>query len=207
MFPTKIRDGVSRDNIISFRVKTCTKCGHDKPITEFSEGARYAGGHYAQCKECRNQFATKYYAADPEKYRARSRRWYAANSDTALATGRAWRTANPEKMKAAVARWARANPDNVRARCAKRRALQSAAPGRGISPAEWREILAGALGICAYCNERRRLELDHIEPLALGGEHDVDNAAAACKSCNSSKSDIPLLVWLAIKANQRALAA
>ena len=36
-------------------------------------------------------------------------------------------------------------------------------------------------------------------PLSLGGAHDIDNIAAACVSCNSSKCDTPLEVWLATR--------
>lgn len=36
-----------------------------------------------------------------------------------------------------------------------------------------------------------------IQPLSSGGAHDVDNLTACCKTCNRSKRDLPLLVWMA----------
>jgi hypothetical protein len=35
-----------------------------------------------------------------------------------------------------------------------------------------------------HCDSRRRLELDHITPLALGGKSTVENLRVACRSHN-----------------------
>jgi 5-methylcytosine-specific restriction endonuclease McrA len=53
------------------------------------------------------------------------------------------------------------------------------------------------VGVCSYCGQTAQLTLDHIEPISSGGAHDVENAAAVCSACNSSKQVSPLLVWLA----------
>lgn len=50
--------------------------------------------------------------------------------------------------------------------------------------------------LCFYCLEVSD-QIDHIVPLAAGGTNDLENLVPACKSCNSSKQDKPLLVWLA----------
>lgn len=42
-----------------------------------------------------------------------------------------------------------------------------------------------------------RAHLDHITPLALGGEDTVDNLVVACYRCNDSKGRLSLIVWLA----------
>jgi 5-methylcytosine-specific restriction endonuclease McrA len=187
-------------------VKTCTKCGETKPLSEFSLGARYADGHYCQCKKCRNQFAVKYYKADPEKYCKRSRDWYWENHELALENMASWRAENPEAMKLAVANWVQENPESARIRGAKRRALLLVAPGRGVTVAQWLQVLADAQGICAYCHEPGKLTMDHVVPLVLGGAHDIDNIAAACGPCNSSKRDALLSDWLP-KREQRVLLA
>lgn len=49
---------------------------------------------------------------------------------------------------------------------------------------------------CTYCGERgRRLECDHIEPVARGGQHGMDNLTTACLACNRSKRDKTLAEW------------
>ena len=54
-----------------------------------------------------------------------------------------------------------------------------------------------SLGLCAYCNTRKPLTLDHIEALAKGGAHNLENATLACAQCNQRKHKKTLLVWLA----------
>jgi 5-methylcytosine-specific restriction endonuclease McrA len=137
---------------------------------------------------------------NPAKARANDARRYRNNPHRALESAE-WKRLNPEKMQEYRARWERNNPEKVRARTATKRARRTTAPGTGITARQRQGILADSLGLCAYCNERRPLALDHIEPLFRGGEHDESNAAAACKPCNSSKCDTPLLVWLAIRAS------
>lgn len=44
-------------------------------------------------------------------------------------------------------------------------------------------------GYCAKCGRTERLTVDHIVPLAKGGENDLDNMQILCKSCNSRKRD------------------
>lgn len=48
---------------------------------------------------------------------------------------------------------------------------------------------------CSYCCGSAT-GVDHIEPIALGGEDHWSNFTAACRDCNSSKSATPLLLWL-----------
>lgn len=113
-----------------------------------------------------------------------------------------WERANPEAARqwssahyAEKHRIARSADQAARKAHAARK--RGAPPGTGITASEMRRVLAESLGLCAYCGERRPLTLDHVDPLALGGHHDVGNAAMACRSCNSSKNDTPLLIWLA----------
>jgi len=96
---------------------------------------------------------------------------------------------NREKELADARLWASNNRDKKNAHKANRKAKKINAGGRGISPSEWKAIIDAANGICSYCDAWvEKLTLDHIVPLDRGGEHDILNAAAACRSCNSSKS-------------------
>ena len=45
---------------------------------------------------------------------------------------------------------------------------------------------------CQYCGKSSPnvvLEIDHLEPVAKGGDNDVTNLITSCKECNSGKSD------------------
>jgi 5-methylcytosine-specific restriction endonuclease McrA len=164
----------------------------------------------AKVRESRRQSWERNRAA----FNARARAWAAANPAKVRAKTKKWRKDHPEAYKKQYARWRRANPNSVSAASrkyiaankdarvilqAKRNARKRTAPGRGISRQDWRDIHSASLGLCSYCGRRVKLTLDHIDPLALGGEHDPDNAAAACKSCNSSKNGLRLIMWLALR--------
>lgn len=48
---------------------------------------------------------------------------------------------------------------------------------------------------CQYCGAtppKVILEVDHIDPVALGGANDMDNLVTACFPCNRGKSAVPL---------------
>ena len=192
-----------------------TYLGH--PCKRGHDGTRYAGNRV--CVECSALQTAKWHKANrgraraikvewrkanPLRGRAYIAAWQAANSERVRANKAAWAKANPEKVRGAGAAWVKANPSACVATNARRNAIKRNALGRGVSAAEWKNCIAESLGICAYCNERRHLTMDHIEPLARGGEQDIDNIAAACKSCNSSKGTKSLVVWLASRAQARA---
>jgi hypothetical protein len=50
---------------------------------------------------------------------------------------------------------------------------------------------------CMYCGatpDKALLQCDHIHPVALGGENEIDNLVTACQPCNAGKSATPLSV-------------
>lgn len=145
---------------------------------------------------------TRYVKANRAKVAAQQARWRLANLARADGNVAKWQRGNREKLKEYRKEWERQNPDKMVAKWAARRARKVAAPGRGVTGNQWRQISVEALGLCAYCNNDCTPTLDHIEPLARGGEHDIDNAAAACGACNSSKGDTPLFLWLAKRASR-----
>lgn len=50
-------------------------------------------------------------------------------------------------------------------------------------------------GKCSYCGSVASPSLDHLWPRARGGLDEAENLVFACRSCNSSKRDLDLLVW------------
>lgn len=101
--------------------------------------------------------------ANPEKVREKSARWYAANRERVLAKRTGWRAANPEKARAADAARRRAYPEKINALNQRRRARKQNALCDCCTSADFQSVydLARLAGF----------EVDHIEPLALGGKH------------------------------------
>ena len=48
---------------------------------------------------------------------------------------------------------------------------------------------------CTYCGATENITVDHVVPLSRGGQHEIENLAAACYPCNSSKCDRLLSEW------------
>jgi hypothetical protein len=61
-------------------------------------------------------------------------------------------------------------------------------------PADYQAILLA--DPCCYCGAPCEA-IDHIDPVARGGDGDWANFTAACASCNGSKHARPLLLWMA----------
>lgn len=79
---------------------------------------------------------------------------------------------------------------------------RSAGPYRRVLPRNWGEMRQSVYqrdgGRCRYCNRiltLQTMQCDHVEPLARGGLSVIENLAAACKSCNSSKRDRSVSEW------------
>ncbi|XKM40333.1 hypothetical protein A4U53_030855 [Rhizobium ruizarguesonis] len=92
--------------------KTCTKCGEEKQLNQFSKAPTGAFGVRGDCKKCRNSYTTKWIAENPDLVNASARARYAANpleinvKTTARrdrgktnASNKKWRAANPEKAR------------------------------------------------------------------------------------------------------------
>lgn len=65
----------------------------------------------------------------------------------------------------------------------------------------WRRLRSFVFGrdnyTCQYCGERgKKLECDHVVPVARGGSHRTENLVTACFACNRSKRDKLIEEWL-----------
>lgn len=162
-----------------------------------------------------------YYYANAEKMKAQNRAWVKANPEAARAIARAsyrrkekskiaerarkrrrdkpeegkaackaWREKNLERHKEMIRDWCKRNPDALQAASARRRARKSG--GSGVSRAEWKQIKDKFKNCCAYCLKRfDKLTMDHVVPLAKGGQHEPSNIVPACRPCNLRKHTKP----------------
>lgn len=55
------------------RLKTCSKCGVAKPLSQFHKNGRGRKGRMSRCKKCHNAQSAKYRAAHRDQVRARDR--------------------------------------------------------------------------------------------------------------------------------------
>lgn len=145
------------------------------------------------CVECKNAQRRQFAAAHPEKMRAYVTKWREGNRGAHRAAGRSWRERNVEEARAAFQEWYETNRDAIResarrryeanreAEIARTKAWQQANPEKQRA-IEQRRRARKLEALCDCCtpedfhsiNDLARLagfEVDHVEPLALGGRH------------------------------------
>lgn len=136
-----------------------------------------------------------HYKANIEKINACSKAWNDANADKTKARNRAWNDANPEKSKARFKNWRDKNPERYaelkKINEQKRRALKKGCEG-SLSKGLFSKLFILQRGKCPICkaelsNIKPKSPLDHIMPLALGGQNVDSNIQILCRICNSKK--------------------
>lgn len=108
-----------------------------------------------------------------------------------------WRERNAEKVAAQGAARFRARRDDIVRRrresgqavmhAAARRARLAGAFVEDVHPLVVLEAFDGTCGICGEDVDPLNFEVDHIVPLALGGEHSYANTQPAHGECNRRK--------------------
>ena len=65
-----------------------------------------------------------------------------------------------------------------------------------LSAEQW-DALQAAWGGCAYCGVTgQALQRDCVLPISRGGRYTLDNVVPACRSCNASKCNDEVTVWM-----------
>lgn len=174
--------------------KRCSKCGADKPLSDFSPGK-------SRCKACRAARMVEYRREKPDKHREwveqnRERRkaqqavWYLRHQEQEKERARSWRQNNPDRRRAQIRAYRKAKPDKVRTIVQRRRARRYQ-QGGSYSEQEWIALKAHHNYTCLRCGRREpeiRLSADHVVPIARGGGSYIDNIQPLCDDCNRWKN-------------------
>lgn len=130
-----------------------------------------------------------------ETLRENSRRYRERHREEVLAFQKAYRAANPARCREWEKKWRRKNPDNIKDRCHRRRARLAAVTKADCTA---RISILKQERFCHWCCEfmpPSTATIDHVIPLARGGNHEPDNLVAACGSCNYSRGDKLISEW------------
>jgi 5-methylcytosine-specific restriction endonuclease McrA len=123
----------------------------------------------------------------------RLREYSAANKAEKREYDRHYRLVNAEKLDQLKQLWRADNADLVRAAKSTYKAKRRAKVRAGDSSKQVKEWLEKVEKVCTWCGDACEADfhIDHIYPLATGGEHRVTNLCIACPSCNIRKSALP----------------
>lgn len=143
-------------------LRTCSKCGTEKPLDDFyvnrcaqnGSSKKPWAGPRPECIACHKTINAERYQRKREQYDATKRRWSEKNPD------------RHDFSKA-----------------------QTGARTRGatefMSFPEWLDISkATECHWCGLALHRSFRNIDHIRPLAFGGQHTADNVVMTCANCN-----------------------
>lgn len=188
--------------------KGCTKCGVDKPLDDFPRSPQCTDGRAGDCRQCRSEYRREWGRKNRERSRLVNRAWYEENRERRLAAGAqwyrensersranaaAWRAANPDTWRSYSRKWAKENPERAAEGAQRYRARRRGSTTLALSVDDLNDVLAS--GACLACGATERLTVEHLIPLARGGQHARGNLALLCLSCNSSKGSDTWTEW------------
>lgn len=182
-------------------MRSCTKCGALRPLTEFRFN-KSKGRPSAACKECERAYQREWYARNPEEGRAkaaRSMRKMRADPtkhERLLEKQRAhYHEKGKHTERAYYARIRENDPWGWRVRNLR----------RNINPnitIEWlRSLWDAQRGRCALTGrdlDIRTAELDHIVPKSRGGTNELDNLRLTVSEANYAKGAMTDAEFLAL---------
>lgn len=79
--------------------KTCTKCGIEKPLNNFSKNPKYRGGHIHQCKKCRYISLVAHRKLIKHDRKQADKKYYENHKENILQQHKVYRKTNPEKCR------------------------------------------------------------------------------------------------------------
>ena len=154
----------------------CCGCDQVLPVEEFHKSSSRPSGLSPHCRACVNE---------------RTARWAKENPDRRRLAGKIYRKAKPEVAARARAKYLKTEKAARLARkhTARRRARKKAQFVEDVDPQVLYERDKGICGICHEPVDPKNFHVDHVHPLAKGGEHSYANTQVAHPACNCAKRD------------------
>jgi hypothetical protein len=137
-------------------MKRCKHCAEVKPLDLFYRDRAGADGHRPECKECT---------------RRRRQTWYQKNREREIARVRQWQVENADRRRAYMEEYASSGKKRVKDHESYLRRTF------GFTPTEYEALFDAQGGLCAICEARPAVHLDH--------DHETGRVRGAlCFGCN-----------------------
>jgi hypothetical protein len=142
--------------------------------------------------EKRKQIQDNYREKHRDEINRKNREAYKENPDRRKIFDAAYRNKYLDRIREKGREYAKKFRDRDRDKKAhyenKRRSLKKSAKG-SFTNQEWIDLCNKYDNKCLCCGEKKKLTRDHVVPLSLGGDNDINNIQPLCLSCNCSKHD------------------
>lgn len=188
-------------------MKTCTRCGDKKSLSEFYKQDNHKDGLRSACKKC--------------EYK-RIRKWFSKNHERGKEYQKKWRQNNPDKKKRAYKKWVDSHPEYKEYRKKKKHERgrnkkykyelgisytkeykKAAKHRRALRFKVGGELTASTIRLAYEDNIKRfgtltcylcltpipfgKDHLEHLIPLSRNGTNEYSNLGVACQRCNCKK--------------------
>jgi|TARA_R100000501_G_C2604416_1_gene100617 5-methylcytosine-specific restriction endonuclease McrA len=153
--------------------------------------AKRNADYYAKNKESCAKRSAEYYAKNKESYAKRSAEYHIKHRTKLLQRHAEYRAKNKKKISKYFSQYSKTLVGIIsnKRKCSKRRALQREASG-SFSAKEFLALIDACNHRCPACGkqlETKEFTVDHIIPLARGGDNNIQNIQPLCMPCNARK--------------------
>lgn len=175
--------------------KTCSKCKQSKLVENFTTFSKSKDGYRPWCKLCVKAYNESYQLQNKDAI-SKSKKIYKQKNQAYLKSYYAdYYQRNKISLRARNKEWIKNNPE----RYAQLNSIWGATRRARLRQAKRFFITANDVARllnkpCTYCGSEAT-ELDHVIPLARGGNHGIGNLTPACRPCNASKSGRFVMEW------------
>jgi len=173
-------------------MKTCTKCGEEKPATtEFF----YKTNNYLRnaCKECTREYKNKWCEDNKEHIAERNKQYKKDNKERVAEYNKQHYEDNKERYAERHKQWEENNQEKRYAYTAKRRATKLKVTTENFTRQDVLDKWGTDCHICSDPVDLNDWHMDHVVPLqpkeGEPGEHTLANVKPSHPHCNISKGN------------------
>ena len=156
-------------------MKTCTKCGETKPLSEYQTRVDAKDGRRNACRECVKAQQAAYIEAHRDRLQGRRKQRRDLDGEHVRAGEKSRRDRNPH------CEWAKRY----------RRRARKYGFDVVIEAFTKPDVIERYGDSCFYCEAGAFEELDHYVPVSEGGPHTLANARPSCAKCNKARHFAP----------------